>query len=97
MYVRVPCPDCGIVSFLIRDLHVRFCLDDCSTSYWFVCPECGMRVVSEVHETKRVELLTRPDIFPECWSLPLEMSEVHEGPPLSTDDLLDLCLELDAL
>lgn len=87
MNVRVPCDDCGDVSIRMPDLHVRFCLDDCATSYWFICPECSKRVVSDVHETKRVVLLTHPGITPECWSLPLELTEVHEGPPISEVDI----------
>src|SRR5690242_7071292 len=88
MLVRVPCDTCKInVTISLSDLHVRFCLDNCDCSYWFLCPVCDKRVVSQVHPSKRAQLLAHPSIHPGCWFLPEELREPKSGPPISEADL----------
>lgn len=94
MNVRVPCDRCGDVTIPIRDLNVRFCVDNSDTSYWFRCPDCLSLVASEVHPTKRVELLTHPSIRAEPWFMPEELREPHCGPPITERDVLVFHLEL---
>jgi hypothetical protein len=92
--VSVSCDSCGVVSIPIKELHVRYCLDNAETSFWFVCPECKQRAFRLVPPTKRAALLSHPRICPEAWFLPEECFEKHEGPPICWDDILKLHKDL---
>lgn len=90
---RDRCPTCGDVMLTSDDITLRLCVDDPSRhSYNFICPECGFRVVQPAHRLI-VELLS-PHVRVESWFLPCELFEVHDGPPINSDDLLDFHLAL---
>lgn len=85
--IRASCPDCGDVELTTHDVTVRVCAADDAGSYAFRCPSCTM-AVTKTAERRIVDLLITSGVTAEVWHLPAELSEVHDGPPLSHDDLL---------
>jgi hypothetical protein len=75
------------------DLRVRVCVDDNVGSYCFSCPFCG-RSVSKPAERRIVDLLVSAGVEMEVWAMPAELAEVHTGPAINYDDLLDFHLTL---
>lgn len=94
--IRVPCPDCGAV--LLHDVDqigVRICIDTCTASYWFVCPECGRRGADVVAFWLAARLRDR-GVTVETWSLPAELHEHPAANPISVDDVIDFSIALRA-
>ena len=93
--IRASCPTCGDVELTSRDVTVQVCATNNQGSYAFRCPACNV-AVSKMAEQRIVDLLVSSGVRLSVWSLPAEMDEVHAGPPLSYDDLLELHQELQA-
>ncbi|MFI5053686.1 MAG: hypothetical protein ACHQDE_04935 [Acidimicrobiia bacterium] len=88
--VRAQCPACGDVQLQIQDLTVRVCSDDeVPGAYRFRCPECA-QTVNRPASPRIVDLLVSAGAPHERWSWPAELAESRCGPPLTSDDLLDL-------
>jgi hypothetical protein len=87
--IRATCPDCGDVDLSVPDLKVLVCLTTCEGAYTFQCPGC-LLAVSKPAEGEVVDLLLAAGVELSAWDLPAELSEPHDGPPLTTDDLIDL-------
>lgn len=88
MTIRATCPTCGDVEFGSDELTVRVCTADGTGSYAFRCPECGMAVAKPA-DAQVIELLTASGAEIEVWSLPAELGELHEGAPITCDDILE--------
>lgn len=86
--IRATCNDCGDIELAPREVQVRVCLDDQRASYSFRCPTCLHPVARQV-ESRLVELLASSGSPVSLWHLPAELEEVHWGPAISHDDLLD--------
>ena len=86
--IRASCVGCGDVELTSRDLTVRVCRDNGTGSYSFPCPRCHQIAVRSA-EPRIVELLVTSGVRLVTWSLPAELSEHHDGPPICHDDLLD--------
>lgn len=86
--IRASCSDCGDVELTTHDVHVRICDDTNEGTYSFRCPHCRMTVVKPA-ETRTIDLLVASGVSFTTWRLPAELSERHEGEPISHDDLLD--------
>lgn len=91
--IRANCPSCGDVQLTPRDLTVRVCADDEHGSYVFHCPVCELAVAKDANQ-RIVDLLISSGVRLEVWRRPAELSELHAGPPISADDLLDFHLLL---
>lgn len=88
--VRAQCPECGDVKLQIDDLTVVSGHDaDLPSSYRFRCPVCGQIVTREA-TSRIVDLLVGAGAALETSRWPAELAELHVGPPLTADDLLDL-------
>jgi hypothetical protein len=88
--VRAQCPACGDVQLQINDLTVRVCDDeDTPGAYRFQCPGCE-QTVSRPASPRIIELLVSAGAPHELWTWPAELAEARSGPPLTSDDLLDL-------
>ncbi|MBA2607727.1 MAG: hypothetical protein H0U92_02185 [Actinobacteria bacterium] len=85
--VRASCPACGDVELPGAALHARMCETTGEGSYSFGCPECGTVVVKPADQ-RLLDLLVASGIVLTSWSLPGELAEVHEGDPISYDDIL---------
>jgi hypothetical protein len=92
-WVKINCPDCGIVRVRTGDVTVRHCWDDQSWSYRTRCPECEVVFVRSTSETLADVVLDRGAEL-ETWTLPAELQERPDGPPLQLADLLELHLAL---
>lgn len=86
--IRASCNGCGDVELTSRDVTVRVCRNDGSGTYSFPCPRCGQIAVRSA-EPRVIELLVTSGVRLVTWSLPAELQEIHQGEPISHDDLLD--------
>ena len=91
--IRASCPTCGDVELTSGEVTVLVCSTNNSSSYAFKCPTCEVAVTKPA-EPRVVDLLVSTGVRLSVWQLPAEMEEVHEGPPISYDDLLELHFEL---
>jgi hypothetical protein len=86
--IRASCPTCGDVELTSRDVVVRVCAADDEGSYAFRCPSCRMAVAKRA-DPKIVDLLVSSGVCLCVWQPPAELAEIHEGEPISYDDLLE--------
>jgi hypothetical protein len=91
--IRTTCPHCGPLSLAGDGINVRVCANDRRASYWFCCPECGTRVAFALSRRK-LELLIEFGFAFDVWTMPAEVDERPDGPPLTLDDVLDFHLLL---
>lgn len=86
--IKASCQDCGDVELRVNDLRVRVCTEVEAGSYVFRCPTCQMSVVKPA-EPRIVDMLVASGVELVTWDLPAELFEVHPGPPITHDDLID--------
>lgn len=89
--IRARCPSCGDVQLRAEDLmalaHINVGEVE-SYTYNFLCQGCGVRVSKDA--SKRIfELLTSSGVKMIFVGRAKELDEVHDGPKLVPDDLLD--------
>lgn len=84
--VRATCPDCGDIEIASSDVKVRVCIDDNAGSYAFRCPECA-RATAKPAESKVIQLLVGVGTPLTMWRRPAELSERHDGPAFTSDQL----------
>ena len=94
--IKASCPVCGEVELRPADLTLTVMPPaHLSSSYSFTCPGCT-DVVRKPADEHVVQLLVSGGVRPEVVEVPEEALELHLGPALSYDDLLDLALQLEA-
>jgi hypothetical protein len=91
--IRASCPTCGDVELTSGDVTVLVCSTTNVSSYAFQCPTCEIAVTKPA-EPRVVDLLVSTGVKLSVWQLPAEMEEVHTGPPIGYDDLLEFHFEL---
>lgn len=84
--VRATCPDCGDIQLRSTDVKARVCVDDHSGSYAFRCPSCA-KATAKPAESRIVQLLVSAGSPLTMWRQPLELSEPHDGPAFTHDQL----------
>lgn len=84
--VRATCPDCGDIEIASSDVKVRVCVNDNAGSYAFRCPECAMATAKPA-ESRVIQLLVGVGTPLTMWRRPAEMSEPHEGPAFTSDQV----------
>ena len=87
--VIVTCPICGTQHLTPRDVRL---VGGLHPFYAFTCPTCGDRT-SRTATPAIVALLATAGIHPE--NVPAEALELHDGPPITLDDLIDLHADLE--
>ncbi len=92
--IKAECHSCGAVRLRVGDLTVRVCVDDERGAYRFRCPRCDVAVVHDA-TSAICALLVSVGVQEEIWRLPAELHEVHSGPVITPDDLLDFHLLLE--
>lgn len=85
--VRATCPECGDIEVASTDVKARVCVDDRSGSYAFRCPVCS-KATSKPVEARVIELLVGVGSPLTMWRRPAELSETHQGPALTHDELM---------
>lgn len=88
--VKATCPRCGDVELAPLELGLYVCSTLDASSYHFTCPGCDEIVVKSAADHRIVTLLSSVGVPVTQWDLPAELDEVHAGPPLTLDDLIDL-------
>jgi rRNA maturation protein Nop10 len=92
--IKATCHRCGEVELTPDDIELRVCNIASASYYTFVCPVC-LEEVRKPADDRVVQLLISGGVRAVVWQMPAEVSEIHEGPPLTLDDLLDFHIELE--
>lgn len=69
------------------------CSADLAASYAFRCPVCRL-MVTKPTDHRVVDVLISSGVALHTWDVPAEIEEVHEGPPVTWDDILDFHFRL---
>lgn len=85
--IKATCPGCGEVDLTAEDILLRIGGSQLRNTYGFSCPDCGS-FVEKPADDRVVRLLLSGGVVPQLVHVPAEVLEVHDGPPLTHDDLL---------
>jgi hypothetical protein len=89
------CPRCGLVELERDQVWLVIATEPALSHYAFDCPAC--QTVVRHHADEDIVEVLAPLLAVETLDVPAEALEQHTGPALTTDDLIDLRLALDAL
>ena len=89
------CPRCGRVELAPDQAWLVLASEPSLSHYAFACPGC-LTCVRHHADDVIIEVL-HPLLAVEVLDVPAEALEVRTGPALTSDDLLDFCLEIDHL
>lgn len=76
------------------ELKLRICIDNDQAEYSFRCPICDMTVAKSCSD-RIVDRLIEVGVEMSEWSLPAELFERPDGPPISHRDLVRFRLTLE--
>lgn len=93
--IKASCPSCGDVELTPRQVRLVVCSVEERSFYSFSCSSCFEQVRKHAGGDV-VALLRTGGVLPERWVIPAEVLEVHHGPALCHDDLLDFVLWLES-
>ena len=93
--VRATCQRCGDVEMTPEHLELRVCTDLQRSTYVFTCPSCDTLISKPAADARVRRALLAVGVRTVEWSFPAELTETHNGPPLTEDDLIDLMLLLE--
>ncbi len=91
--LSVLCPTCGEVDLTTDQVWLVIASEPDRSHYGFRCSTCE-RSVSRPADVEVIAVLAELVAVEEL-EIPAEALEAHDGPTLTTDDLLDLMLALD--
>jgi acyl carrier protein len=91
--LTVICPTCGEVDLTTDQVWLVIASAADRSHYRFRCASCNQSVRRPADET--VVALLAELVAVEEFDIPDEALETHDGPPLTSDDLLDLVLALE--
>ncbi len=86
--IKATCPECGEVDLTANDILLRIGASKAVNTYAFACPDCG-DFVQKSADDRVVRLLLSGGVVPVPVHVPAEALEVHEGPIINHDDLID--------
>jgi rRNA maturation protein Nop10 len=92
--IKACCPGCGEIDLVAGDILLRIGAVRTSNTYGFSCPDCG-DFVEKTADDRIIRLLLSGGVMPVPLHIPAEALEIHTGPPLTLDDLLDFHQHLD--
>ena len=93
--IKATCPTCGDIDLKPRDIHVVVAPAAGWATYSFVCPTCEDDVTKSADD-EVVTLLRGAGVTVERVHVPAKALELHFGPPIDADDLIDFGLTLSA-
>jgi predicted RNA-binding Zn-ribbon protein involved in translation (DUF1610 family) len=93
--VKTTCRRCGDVELDPAQLELRICSVPDRSVYAFTCPSCFESVIKPAADPRVVTLLQSVGVQTVGWEVPAEFDEQRAGPPLNSDDLIDLMLALE--
>ena len=91
--IKATCPTCGDVDLKPRDINVVVAPAAGWATYQFLCPTCEDEITKSADD-EVVSLLRGAGVRVEKMHVPAEALELHFGPPLAADDLIDFGLTL---
>lgn len=91
--IKATCPGCGEVDLTADDIVLRIGASKTVNTYGFSCPDCREFVTKQADD-RVIRLLLSGGVVPVPVHVPAEALEVHAGPPLTHDDLLDFHQQL---
>jgi len=91
--IKATCPSCGDVDLKPRDITVVVAPAAGWATYRFPCPQCE-ELITKAADEEVVTLLRGAGVRVEKLHIPAEALEVHFGPPLADDDLIDFGVRL---
>lgn len=91
--IKATCPSCGEVDLGTEDIVLRIGAVRATNTYGFTCPSCSDFIVKQADD-RVVRLLLSGGVLPVPVHVPAEALELHFGPPLTADDLLDFHQQL---
>lgn len=86
--IKATCPRCGEVDLGTDDILLRIAAMSAANTYGFTCPNCA-EFIEKQADDRIVRLLLSGGVVPVPVHIPAEALEMHFGPPLTHDDLLD--------
>ena len=86
--IKAACPGCGEIDLVADDILLRIGASKTANTYGFSCPDCGDFVEKRADE-RVIRLLLSGGVMPVPLHIPAEALELHTGPPLTFDDLID--------
>ena len=93
--IKATCPGCGEVDLTAEDILLRIGATSSVNSYGFTCPECADFVEKPADE-RVVRLLLSGGVVPVPVHVPAEALEIHTGPAITHNDLLEFHERLQA-
>lgn len=91
--IKATCPSCGDVDLKPGDITVVTAPAAGWATYQFGCPSCE-ELITKTADEEVVTLLRGAGVRVEKLHIPAEALELHFGPPLAHDDLIDFGLRL---
>lgn len=91
--IKATCPSCGDVDLKPGDIHVIVAPAAGWATYAFECPACSDQITKSADD-EVVTLLRGAGVTVERVHVPAEALELHFGPPIGQDDLIDFGLNL---
>jgi hypothetical protein len=91
-WVRVTCPDCGVVRVRTDRVVVRNCVDNQTWTYRANCSQCGAVFLGDTPESLALAAIGA-GVSVETWTLPVASTR-RPGPPIEATDILELHLAL---
>jgi hypothetical protein len=92
--IKATCPTCGEVELTADDLKLMVCNQSALSYYSFRCPRC-VDEVRKPADDHIISLLVSGGVRATHWSIPAEALELHDGPAISYDELLDFALAIE--
>jgi hypothetical protein len=86
--IKATCPGCGEVDLTAEDILLRIGASRTINTYGFTCPECA-EFVEKPADERIVRLLLSGGVVPVPVHVPAEVLEIHDGPTITYDDVLD--------
>ena len=86
--IKASCPGCGEVDLTADDILLRIGATRSVNSYGFTCPDCS-QFIEKPADDRVVRLLLSGGVVPVPVHVPAEALELHSGPPITHDDLLE--------
>lgn len=94
--IKASCPVCGDVDLTPAQVRLVVCSRLEWSYYAFACTGCQDDIRKPADE-EIISLLITGGVVAEAWEIPDEALEVHAGPAISYDDVLDFVLALEGL
>lgn len=86
--IKATCPDCGEIDLTAEDVLLRIGAARSVNNYSFACPACG-DYIQKPADDRVIRLLLSGGVVPVPIHVPAEALEIHAGPALTYDDLLE--------